>query len=146
MDIVEEEEQEEAESSTRKIRKQIVRDRIAASDRLLAHYFNDDAVYRPTIFRRRFRMHKPMFLRIVNDIENVSSFIRQGCDARGVEGFTPIQKCTAAIRQFAYGSVSDSWDEYFQMSERMVRESLEEFCECIIFLYKKNVSAQTYYY
>ena len=108
MEIIEDEEQEEAESSTRRTRKQIVRDRMAASDRLMAHYFNDDAVYGPAIFRRRFRMHKPLFLRIVNDIENVSSFIRQGYDARGAEDFTPIQKCATAIRQLAYGSVSDS--------------------------------------
>ncbi|KAL4559902.1 hypothetical protein LXL04_032048 [Taraxacum kok-saghyz] len=109
MDIV----KEEAESSTRKTCRQIVRDRIAASDCLMTHYFNDDAVYVPAIFRRRFRMHKPIFLHIVNDIVNVSSFIRQGCDARA-EGFTLIQKCAAAIRH------------------------LEEFCECIIFLYKKR--------
>ena len=45
LQIIEEDEQEEAEVSTRKTRRQIVRNRMAASDLLMSHYFNDDAVY-----------------------------------------------------------------------------------------------------
>nr|GEY32158.1 hypothetical protein [Tanacetum cinerariifolium] len=44
-------------------------------------------------------------------------------------------KCTAAIRQFAYGSTADAFDEYFQMSEHTARDALFLFNMCIIELY-----------
>ncbi|KAJ9541294.1 hypothetical protein OSB04_027800 [Centaurea solstitialis] len=59
-------------------------------------------------------------------------------DARGVKGFSPLQKCTSAIRQLAYGSAADSSDEYLRMSEKTSRECLEYFCEGIIHLYKRK--------
>ncbi|XP_071740020.1 uncharacterized protein [Rutidosis leptorrhynchoides] len=42
---------------------------------------------------------------------------------------------TAALRQLAYGYTPDALDEYLQMSERVARESLHNFCRCIIDLY-----------
>ncbi|KAD2804994.1 hypothetical protein E3N88_38371 [Mikania micrantha] len=48
------------------------------------------------------------------------------------------QKCTSAIRQLAYGTSSDSFDEYLQMSERMGRECIYKFCKCVIRLYAKK--------
>ncbi|XP_071687412.1 uncharacterized protein [Rutidosis leptorrhynchoides] len=36
----------------------------------------------------------------------------------------------------AYGDTPDLFDEYLQMSERTCRESLMNFCKCIIDLYK----------
>ncbi|GKA82884.1 ALP1-like protein [Tanacetum coccineum] len=44
-------------------------------------------------------------------------------------------KCTFAIRQLAYGSVSDSLDEYLQMGETTARKSLQIFCKVIMNLY-----------
>ncbi|KAI3509156.1 hypothetical protein L1887_24191 [Cichorium endivia] len=132
--LLEDEDESEAESSQRVSRKIILRDRWAAHNLLMAHYFNDDAIYESK-FRRRFRMQKHLFMRIITDLTNFSEYISQRPDARGVEGFTPIQKCACAVRQLACGSVGDSWDEYFQMSERTTRETLEEFCRCVIEVY-----------
>ncbi|XP_071688842.1 uncharacterized protein [Rutidosis leptorrhynchoides] len=42
---------------------------------------------------------------------------------------------TAVLRQLAYGYTPDALDEYLQMSERVGRESLHNFCKCIIDLY-----------
>ncbi|XP_071736045.1 uncharacterized protein [Rutidosis leptorrhynchoides] len=42
---------------------------------------------------------------------------------------------TAALRQLAYGYTPDALDTYLQMSERVARESLHNFCRCIIDLY-----------
>lgn len=56
-------------------------------------------------------------------------------DARGADGFSEIQKCTVVVRQLAHGSVSDSWDEYFQISERVTTDSLDEFCRCVVIIY-----------
>nr|GEU52923.1 hypothetical protein [Tanacetum cinerariifolium] len=46
-----------------------------------------------------------------------------------------LMKCTAAIRQFAYGSTADAFDEYLQMSEHTARDALFFFNMCIIELY-----------
>ena len=44
----------------------------------------------------------------------------------------------SAIRQLAYGDVPDSLDEFLQMSERVSRESLNNFCDGVICLYAKE--------
>ncbi|XP_076888649.1 uncharacterized protein LOC143539130 [Bidens hawaiensis] len=41
-----------------------------------------------------------------------------------------MQKCTAAIRQLAYGTASNAMEEYLQMSPTVAREALHTFCEC----------------
>ncbi|XP_047949219.1 uncharacterized protein LOC125195059 [Salvia hispanica] len=50
-------------------------------------------------------------------------------DAVGKPGYTPIQKCTAAIRQLAYGGAADMFDEYLHIGESTARECLEFFCQ-----------------
>ncbi|KAI3779317.1 hypothetical protein L2E82_08990 [Cichorium intybus] len=107
------------------------REREDGHDRLIHDYFVDDAVY-ASKFWRRFRMDKQLFLRIVGDLEARFSYFQQRWDARGVKGFTPIQKCTAAIRQLATGLGADSWDEYLRMSERTVWDALYKFSNAII--------------
>ena len=72
-------------------------------------------------------MHKPLFLRILNDVTTKSHYMQQRSDCTGSLRFSELQKCAIAIRQLAYGSVSYSWDEYFQMSERTALESLDIF-------------------
>nr|GEV05931.1 reverse transcriptase domain-containing protein [Tanacetum cinerariifolium] len=46
-----------------------------------------------------------------------------------------LMKCTAAIRQLAYGSTADAFDEYLQMSEHTAHDALFFFNMCIIELY-----------
>nr|GEV08705.1 hypothetical protein [Tanacetum cinerariifolium] len=46
-----------------------------------------------------------------------------------------LMKCTVAIRQFAYGSIADAFDEYLQMSEHTARDALFFLNMCIIELY-----------
>nr|GEX37264.1 putative nuclease HARBI1 [Tanacetum cinerariifolium] len=45
------------------------------------------------------------------------NFFRVRLDATGRMRLSVIMKCTAAIRQLAYGTTSDAFDEYLQMSE-----------------------------
>ncbi|KAL7585600.1 hypothetical protein Lser_V15G41539 [Lactuca serriola] len=80
-------------------------------------------------------MAKHLCFRIVGDVTNIFEYIRQRQDARGVDGFSEIQKCVVAVRQLAYGSVSDSWDKYFQMLKCVARDSLDEFCICVVTIY-----------
>ncbi|GJT29356.1 ALP1-like protein isoform X1 [Tanacetum coccineum] len=44
-------------------------------------------------------------------------------------------KCTATIRQLAYGNTPDAFDEYLQISEHTARDCLLQFKKCIIDLY-----------
>ncbi|KAJ9543663.1 hypothetical protein OSB04_023370 [Centaurea solstitialis] len=107
-------------------------------DKLIADYFSNNPVYNEEDFKRRFRMTRRLFLRIVNDLEREIEYFKQHWDARGVKGFSALQKCTSAIRQLAYGSASDASDEYLRMSETTSRDCLENFCKCIIYLYMRQ--------
>jgi hypothetical protein len=106
------------------------RDRVSANARLMKDYFDENPTYPdPKIFRRRFRMSKRLFLRISGDLENAFTYFKQKADARGMMGFTSIQKCTSALRILAYGNTTDINDEYLKMVEKTTRDSLEYFCQ-----------------
>jgi len=59
-----------------------------------------------------FRMHRHMFLRIVTTLGQHDEYFQMRVDATGKMGFSPLQKCTAAIRMLAYGSPADIVDGY----------------------------------
>ncbi|XP_071699818.1 uncharacterized protein [Rutidosis leptorrhynchoides] len=71
-------------------------------------------------------------------VQQYFSYFSQRVDAIGRPTFTTLQKCTSAIRQLAYGTVPDIWDEYLQMSEQTSILCLDYFCMCIITLYKRE--------
>ncbi|KAK1431382.1 hypothetical protein QVD17_07839 [Tagetes erecta] len=129
---------EETENTTNPIRKRVSleRDRAKANENLMKDYFVESPTYPdPNTFRRRFRMSKRLFLRIVNDLESDDSYFKQKRDARGLLGFTGIQKCTSALRVLAYGNTTDINDEYLKMSEKTTRDTLEHFTKGIIKIY-----------
>ncbi|XP_035845092.1 uncharacterized protein LOC110931239 [Helianthus annuus] len=138
--LLEEEKEEEDGSSenviTRRIR--INRDRQGAHEKLVNDYFLDAPLYNADIFKRRFRMSRRLFTRIADDLAGLDPFFTQRSNARNYEGFTTLQKCTAAIRQLAYGTVADALDEYLQMSARTSRECLYRFCHNVVKLYSKQ--------
>ena len=104
-------------------------------DRIWQDYFADDAVYGDDIFRRRFRMRRNLFMRIVSDLERSDSFFQQRPDALGRMGLSPIQKCVAAVRQLAYGITADAVDEYTRVAESTALLALKKFCSCVISQY-----------
>jgi len=95
-------------------------------------YFSDNAIFPLQTFRRRFRMKKPLFLRIVDRLSSELMFFQHRRDATGRFGHSPIQKCTAAIRLLAYGYASDAVDEYLRMGETTAMSCLENFTKGII--------------
>nr|GEV67763.1 hypothetical protein [Tanacetum cinerariifolium] len=121
----------------------INRDREGAEERLMADYFNDHCRYPLYYFRRRYRMRRKPFLKIVKGISTYEAdplpdhfnFFRVRPDATGRMSLSVIMKCTSAICQLAYGTTPDAFDEYLQMSERTARDSLANFNKCIISLY-----------
>ncbi|XP_035845964.1 uncharacterized protein LOC110944152 [Helianthus annuus] len=68
----------------------VERVRRAAHDRLMKDYFDEAPTFSNEFFRRRFRMSKRLFLRIVNDLEANYDYFKQKPDARGALGFTGI--------------------------------------------------------
>nr|GFA23444.1 hypothetical protein [Tanacetum cinerariifolium] len=131
------------EAQPRLTRTQIFRDHEDAEIRLRAVYFGDHCKYSLYYFRRRFRMSRNLFLRIVNDILSYMAnplpqhfhFFTSQLDCTGRMSISALMKCTTAIRQFAYGSTADTFDEYFQMNEHTARDALFLFNMCIIELY-----------
>ncbi|GJX91675.1 RNA-directed DNA polymerase, eukaryota [Tanacetum coccineum] len=137
---------EEGESSEKHTRRYIPREREVAEEKLRQDYFGDEnnpPIYPKEYFRRRYRMSSTLFKQIVNYITNYNvdpfpdyfHFFKQRSDCTGRLGFSPILKYTSAIRQLAYGSAPDAFDEYLQVVERCSRECLWNFTKCIYVLY-----------
>ncbi|XP_010673359.3 protein ALP1-like [Beta vulgaris subsp. vulgaris] len=86
----------------------------------------------PRLFRRRFRMQKHVFLRIVDVLINKNTFFQQRPDATGRLGASALLKCTAAIRLLAYATSADSVDDYLKISGSLARDSLQHFVEGVV--------------
>ncbi|GJR29288.1 DNA-directed DNA polymerase [Tanacetum coccineum] len=83
--------------SSPKKRAYIPRQRETAEERLIDDYFGDEEIdpkYTEENFRRR-----------------------EGYDCTGRKSIGPILKCTSAIRQLAYGTAADAFDEYLQIEK-----------------------------
>ncbi|GJZ87867.1 hypothetical protein Tco_0659649 [Tanacetum coccineum] len=93
-------------SGIKKTRAYIPREREEAEQRLLDDYFGGDETppkYPEENFRRR-----------------------KGYDATGRASIGPILKCTSVIRQLAYGTAPDAFDEYLQIAERCLRSRIDD--------------------
>ncbi|XP_057745254.1 uncharacterized protein LOC130963124 [Arachis stenosperma] len=135
--LLEDSEEEDIDRSPILItRRWINRDREAGHDRLFQDYFADEPVYNADIFRRRFRMRRDVFLRIVDALSNVYPYFHQRVDATGRRGLSPLQKCTAAIRMLAYGVAADAVDDYVRIGESTTIECLEKFVEGVISVFQ----------
>ncbi|KAI7950916.1 hypothetical protein MJO29_009590 [Puccinia striiformis f. sp. tritici] len=108
------------------------RDFEAGYQRLFRDYFAESPVYTDYLFRRRFRMHQDLFLRIVNDVTTHDRYFVQKKNALGQPGLRPIQKICLAIRMLAYGGAADANDEFLRLAESTSLESLSKFCTAII--------------
>ncbi|XP_057452235.1 uncharacterized protein LOC130744057 [Lotus japonicus] len=113
----------------KRTRKVIKRDREAGNERLWKDYFSENPVYTEELFRRRFRMQKHVFLRIVGALRSHNPYFLMSVDEVGRQGLSPLQKCTAVIRMLVYGSPADSVDEYVRIGESTAIECLNFFVE-----------------
>uniref|UniRef100_A0A0D2ZUU6 DDE Tnp4 domain-containing protein n=1 Tax=Brassica oleracea var. oleracea TaxID=109376 RepID=A0A0D2ZUU6_BRAOL len=105
----------EAQPNKQRKHAYIERNREAGHNRLWNDYFSEDPTFPAHLFRRRFRMNKKLFLRIVHHLSEDVPFFRQRRDATGRFVLSPLQKCTTAIRRLAYGSAADTVDEYLRL-------------------------------
>ena len=98
----------------------------------MGDYFDENPLYSDIMFRRRFRMRRHVFSRIMNALGVWSSYFTQRVDCTGRLGLSPLQKCTAAIRMLAYGTAADMLDEYLKVVESTSLECLENFMQLVI--------------
>ncbi|XP_022032098.1 uncharacterized protein LOC110933171 [Helianthus annuus] len=107
---------EEAKSSASRTRlPPLERNRLAAHEPLVQDYFCETPLYDDVQFKYRFRMSRRLFVKISNDLAGESPFFTQRVSASRKVGFSGLRKCTTAIRQLAYDTTSDAWDEYLRM-------------------------------
>ncbi|KAK1695234.1 hypothetical protein QYE76_011931 [Lolium multiflorum] len=93
-------------------------------DQLYNDYFQPTPLFVPSLFRRRFRMTRPLFRRIMDGVKIYDDYFCAKVDAIGKIGLSSYQKCTTAIRMLAYGVAGDFVDEYTRMSESTGLESM----------------------
>ncbi|XP_033146928.1 uncharacterized protein LOC103869787 [Brassica rapa] len=113
----------------------IERNREEGHEKLWNDYFSNTPTYPHHLFRRRFRMNKSLFMRIVHRLSTEVPYFQPTQDAAGRSSLSPLQKCTAAIRQLAYGGGSDTVDEYVRLGETTARKCLHHFTAGIIHLF-----------
>jgi hypothetical protein len=111
------------------------RDFEAGYQLLMKHYFSRTPLYPPHIFRRRFRMYRELFLKIINNVTDHDPYFLRRLNAVGQLGLYPIQKVASALRMLAYGGAANSNDKYIQIAKSTSLESLNFFCNAIIQIY-----------
>ncbi|XP_070669155.1 uncharacterized protein [Malus domestica] len=67
---------------------------------------------------------------------SVNPYFRQKRDRAGRPSFSLYQKVIVALQMIAYGSPANSMDETHGMSKSTCLDTLEEFCDTIVQLYK----------
>ncbi|XP_028092656.1 uncharacterized protein LOC114292835 [Camellia sinensis] len=101
-------------------RRRICNDREGSHRQIWRDYFADDCSYPSDYFRRRYRMHRELFLRILKDIEAYCEYFVPKKDCTRHRGCSSIQKMITAIHIQAYGLSSDHYDEYLKSGETTV--------------------------
>eukprot|EP00267_Zea_mays_P047633 XP_020400111.1 uncharacterized protein LOC109942472 [Zea mays] len=96
-------------------RVRIHRDHISGDARIRADYFCAQPVYTDAQFRRRFRMRRHVFERLVLAVQQVDPYFVQRPNCAGELGLSALQKVVAAVRILAYGVPADAVDEYWAL-------------------------------
>ncbi|XP_020242989.1 uncharacterized protein LOC109821216 [Asparagus officinalis] len=113
----------------------INRGREEGNSRLYHDYFSDNPTYGANLFRRRFRMHRSLFLPIVGAVREHDNFFVQKMDGVGKLGLSTLQKITSAFCMLAYGTSADSTDEYVRIDESTAIVCLKRFWRAIVEVY-----------
>jgi hypothetical protein len=107
------------------------RDSVKGHDRIVRDYFADPPVYPAPLFRRRFRMQRSLFLRVMQVVCKFDPYFVQKRNAVGLLGLSSIQKCTATLRMLTYGVGGDATDEYCRLASSIAMEAMKRFVAAI---------------
>ncbi|XP_040254314.1 uncharacterized protein [Aegilops tauschii subsp. strangulata] len=84
------------------------------------------------LFRRRFRMRKPLFLRIMEGVEAHDDYFKLTRDCCRQLSFSSKQKCMAALRMLALGTAADAVGEMVRMGESMCLKTTVKFACAVV--------------
>ncbi|XP_024006867.1 uncharacterized protein LOC112083387 [Eutrema salsugineum] len=116
----------------------IHRDRESAHERLFNDYFSETPLYNDAMYRRRSRMSRSLFLRIINAVESHDNYFTQRRDTTGRLGLSPLKRGRAVFRMLAYGLPADATDEYVKIGESTAIESMKRFCRAIVDIFSEQ--------
>ncbi|XP_030925428.1 uncharacterized protein LOC115952396 [Quercus lobata] len=125
-------------SQPKRRRRSIQRNHLVGHERLFLDYFASTPIYPPTLFHRRFRMKRSLFLRIQSQVEAHDSYFVQKRNSANKLGLSSLQKITAALRMLAYGVSGDLIDEYVRIGETTALESLKKFVTAVIDVFSEE--------
>ena len=77
-------------------------------------------------------MTRPLFLRIMNDVEAHDDYFVQKRNGANQLGLSCFQKVTAVFCMLTYGVPADATDEYVRIGESITQESLRKFVKAVI--------------
>jgi len=83
-------------------------------------------------------MRRELFLWIVDEVTTKNRFFQQRRNAAGQLGFSPLHKCTVALKMLAYGGPADELDDHLKMGESTVLETLKQFVMTVIKVFGKE--------
>ena len=127
-----------SETSQSKRRRYIDCNHLVGHKRLYDDYFAEEPVYSPKVFRRRFRMRRSLFLRILSKVETHEPyFIQKGNNAKKL-GLSPLQNMTAALRMLAYGVTTNFLDEYVRIAKSTTMMSLKKFVAAVVAIFSEQ--------
>ncbi|OEL38526.1 hypothetical protein BAE44_0000455 [Dichanthelium oligosanthes] len=112
----------------------VMRNILDGHDRIVADYFSSQPVYNDDTFRRRYKMTKPLFLRVTRS-RSTTSTSRKKPNAANKLGCSPLQKVTAAMHMLAYGCSADLLDSYLRMAKSTIIESLQHFVRAVVHVF-----------
>jgi hypothetical protein len=102
---------------------------------LYIDYFAVDPLHGDVTFWRRFRMNQKLFMNIVLGIKEYDTYFVCKQDCVSTIGFSPIQKCTSALRVLAYGASAGTQDDYMHMAESTAIECIYWFYMALVVLF-----------
>eukprot|EP00171_Calliarthron_tuberculosum_P001712 IDg1712t1 len=101
------------------------------AERLRLDYFCAEPVYDEIAFARRFRISRTRFEIIFEQLKS-DPFFQQRRDCTGKLVLSGLQKVAAALRILAYGSTTDSVDEYIRIEASTVYACLRHFVNGVL--------------
>jgi hypothetical protein len=113
-------------------RQKLWRERIEGHNKLMRMYFNDDATFPESYFRRRFQMSIGLFKQIAEEVAKYDTYFVQKRNAAGELGHSTYQKVIAALRMLAYGIPADLIDDHLAMGESTAIKCVKRFVLAIV--------------
>jgi hypothetical protein len=109
------------------------RDFKGAHDRLVKQYFKGlQSTYTEVDFERRFRLPRPVFMRIYDKLHGLEPFVQKSDAFTKIAGITPLVRLVAAHRMLCYGEAADRQDENLEVSESVAHEAMIAYCKLVV--------------